>query len=277
MGDSLSFGGVDLSGASYGVTVVDGAVEVFPSPRISSLDRPNAHGSIVRGLHLQAKHLVIPVVIEGSTHADLLAKFHALRGLFQPRAGDKHIILDYQADRYIVGRLESGLEASPVACRAVETELKFLCGDPTWYGTTLRTGEVTESGVGMDITYAGSEYTPLTMIGRQGTGANSTSIQVYVRNGDDPPGTQVVACEINPYRLSAGQYVRFDAVREIVEVSMDESEWIPVMQYLVLSDGLGVRAGFPRLVPGIVNQITRVGVTNYEGGFWRYEYYDRYL
>jgi hypothetical protein len=274
MGDSFSFGGVDLSGASYGVTVVDGAMELFPNPRISAMPRPNAHGAIVKGSYLQEKHLVVPVVIEGFDHGDLLSKLHALRSLFHPRNGDQRIVLDYESGRFINGRLESGLEGTPVACRAVETQLKFLCGDPTWYGTTLRTADVTNGA--MVIDYAGSEYTPLTIIGRQGTAGNSSFGSVSVRN-EAMYHTAMGACEINPYRLSAGQYVRFDGDREIVEVSMDAATWIPVMQYLVLSDGLGVRAGFPQLKPGAINAIEKTGIGDFTGGFWRYEYYDRYL
>ncbi len=276
MADSFSFNGIDLSGSTYGVTVVDGPQEFLPNPRISTLARPNAHGAILRGEFLQEKHLVIPVVIEGSNHADLLAKCQALRGVFHPREGEKQIILDYQDDRTIKGRLESGLGAVPVGCRAIETELKFICGDPTWYGTMLRRGEVTTPATSMNIAYAGSEYTPLIMTYRQGTGGLSAYNSCSVRNGA-MYSTAVGSCEVNPYRLSAGQYIRFDSMREIVEVSMDEVTWVPVMQYLVLSDGLGVRAGFPQLKPGVTNSITRVGVSDWTGGFERYEYYDRYL
>lgn len=259
MPDSLSFDGVDLS--VYGVTVVDGPIQFLSKPRLSTAQRSREHGAIVRGSFLEPRVLSVPVVVKGQDFADLLTNWQTLRSLLHPNKGEKRIVLDYQSDRFYVGRLQEGLSAAPAGGqRAVGTNLQFFCPDPTTYDVTQRTQNT--SSTALSFTPDGNEETPCIVTGVNGNASAAASIEVV----HQPSGSAFKTT----YPLAANERIRLDGEREIAEVSHDGVTWATIMKSV---DNYAHE--FPRLTPAVLNTFTLTGLAGTYS--WTVTYYDRYL
>jgi len=293
MADSLSFGGVDLSGSTYGVTVVEGPIQALAEPRLSKSARSGGHGSVVRGNYIGERTLTVPVIVEGSSHADMLAKVDALRALFVPGT-DEQLTLDYWPGRYLNCRLAKAIEGKVYGGRGLEMDLEFIAGDPLWYGTTLHTRTITNSNSFDDwrvalggTPYAGSADTPISFIGQQSS-EDSAYAELYVENTlevhtgiENRWGVISGADNYLPYRMGANLYCKFDSDLETISVSADGETWTSIMIYRSVSDTPSEGAD-PYVLPTQAllhpgeNQFVCVGLSG-TGYTWTYSYYDRWL
>lgn len=294
MANSLTFGGVDLSGSTYGVTVVEGPIQALASPRLSKSARVNNHGSVIRGNYIEERTLTVPVVLEGSSHTDMLAKVDALRALFRPGV-DHSLTLDYWPGRYLNCRLDKSIQGKVYGGRALEMDLEFVAGDPLWYGTTLHTRTITNRPDFSDwrsvmggTPYAGSADTPISFIGHQGP-SDSKSGQLYVENTmedndtiENRWGTTFSADEYLPYRMGANLYCKFDSDLETISVSADGVTWTSIMVYRSVSFTPPGKRSDPYVLPTRAllhpgeNAFSCVGLTG-TGYTWTYSYYDRWI
>ncbi|MCG3198561.1 MAG: hypothetical protein GHCLOJNM_03064 [bacterium] len=259
MADSLSFDGVDLS--AYGVTVVDGPIQFLSKPRLSTAQRSREHGAIVRGKFLEPRVLSVPVVVKGQDFNDLLANWQNIRSLLRPSKGEKKIVLDYQSDRFYVGRLQEGLSAAPAGGqRAVGTTLQFFCPDPTTYDVTQRTQNTATTS--LSFTPGGNEETRCIITGVNGNASAAAAIEVI-----HSPSQAVFK---TTYPLAANERIRLDGERQIAEVSHDGVTWAAIMKSV---DNYAHE--FARLTPAVLNTFTLTGLAGTYS--WTVTYYDRYL
>lgn len=270
MANSFKFGGVDLSGSSYGLTIQDGKVPFFGNPKLKFTPYAQAHGGQVSGSKFQALRLVVPVVVVGNASgdppdhfADLRAKRDALRGVLAPSLGDQPIIFDYEPEKQIYGRLERGFDAVLKGGRAIETELIFLCSDPLWYAVTP--SQVINYDGTETIAYTGSAPAPLVITGYADYAAIGAELSAENTTTGDKVATD--------YPLGAYHYVKFDGEREVLEVSTDGSTWVNAMTSLSETD-----FSFPTLEPGS-NSLVFVGFTNVLSSAytWTIDWTNRYL
>ncbi len=293
MADSMTFGGVDLSGSTYGVTVVEGPIQALAEPRLSKSPRSGGHGSVVRGSYIAERTLTVPVIVEGSSHADMLAKVDALRALFVP-GSDEALVLDYWPGRYLNCRLSKSIQGKIYGGRALEMDLEFIAGDPLWYGTTLHTRTITNSNTFSDwrvalggTPYAGSADTPISFVGQQGP-EDSSFAELYVENTlethttiENRWGVLSGADNYMPYRMGANLYCKFDSNLETISVSADGVAWTSIMIYRSVSETPSEGAD-PYVLPTQAllhpgeNQFICVGLSG-TGYTWTYSYYDRWL
>lgn len=293
MADSLSYGGVDLSGSAYGVTVVEGPIQALASPRLSKSARSGGHGSVVRGNYIEERTLTVPVVLAGTSYADMQAKVDALRALFVP-GSDEQLILDAWPGRYLNCRLAKAIQGNVYGGRALEMDLEFVAGDPLWYGTTLHTRTITNSNTFNDwrvalggTPYAGSADTPISFVGQQSS-VDSAYSELYVENTLETHTTiENRWGSVNgsdgwlPYRMGANLYCKFDSNLETISVSADGIAWTSIMIYRSVSYTPSVGAD-PYVLPTQAllhpgeNSFTCVGLSG-TGYTWTYSYYDRWL
>lgn len=259
---SFSFGGVDLS--EYGVGLSNSTIPVFTAPKIQTQDIPRAHGVAIRGNRLRPKTISARVVIIGDDFDDLLEKLDAVRGVLSPTHGDRELIFDHQSDRFYMARLENEIEESVIGTRAIETNLRFFCADPLAYAVDATELVYTEDGDwDGSLAYDGSAPTPIVAVGFR-----DTANQVITLGVENETTGRIVTAD---YSLGEGNFIRFDGVREIVEVSADGEEWIPVQRFVGSIQ-------FPELVGG-VNQLAFHGFEDVgESEFsWTVTFRKRYL
>ncbi|MCL4735377.1 MAG: phage tail family protein [Candidatus Omnitrophica bacterium] len=293
MADSMSFGGIDLSSSTYGLTVVDGPIQVLAQPRLSKSERVGGHGSVVRGSYIGERIITVPVVVEGSSHSDMLVKVDALRNLFRPGL-DQNLALDYWPGRNLKCRLSRSVEGKVYGGRALEMSLEFIAGDPVWYGTTLRTRTITNSGSFTDwraslggTPYSGSADTPITFIGHQGPSDSAYAV-LYVENTmeaytsvENRWGVTSGADNYLPYRMGANLYCKFNSDLETISVSADQVIWTSIMAYRSVTYTPGSNQD-PYILPTMAtlhpgeNQFACTGLSG-TGYTWTYYYYDRWL
>lgn len=265
MANSFSFGGTDLS--TFGVTVTEGNLSILPDPKIETVEISRGHGGYSSGTKLRSRRLVLPVGIVGDNFADLLSKLDSIRAVLAPSRGDQQIILDYQSTRYYLGRLESGITTPPAGTKGLLTELVFICADPLAYATTETVLTYTEGG-GWDgtVDYTGNVETPLVIVADPDGGAVSPPLTV-----ENETSGEIVSAS---YALGEGNKMRFDGVREILEVYPDaEDEWFQVQRYLSETE-----RAFPMLYPGD-NSLIFSGLANSGGSdfSWTVTYRARFL
>ena len=261
--NSMKFNGVDLGGASYNLILQDAPIPITAPSKLWKAKKPQAHGDHVKGAYLEPRVFRVKVVIHGTTFADFQTKVDNVKSVLSPVNGDCEIQFDYDSTRYYVGRLQAGLDGYPFGGRAAELDLEFFCADPLGYDpneTTVTNYDGTET-----IAYTGSALCPPVITGHRDTAdiGATTSVENSTRSE---------TCAVS-YVIGQNNHIRFDGVREIVEVSDDDVTYLPIMDWVDADDYT-----FPLLQNGnnafVLTGFTNTGPSAYS---WDLVYRTRFL
>jgi predicted phage tail component-like protein len=252
MARSFYFNGTDLSGASYGVTVLRHAVSFTAAPRVDRYMIGNRQGGFSQGGFLGARKLSFDCIVTGSSNDDLDDKLDAIRLLTDPRGGDKSIRFDHQNDRYYLGRLDGAIDFDYVGPNSARMTLEFMCANPSAYANSETTQSITVDAspdtnlVPATGTVAGTDYAyPVWKIQNTSGGALSS-----VRISNTTTGEVIEST----YALPNGHYLRFDSSRQRLESSTDNTTWTNRMTNINSN-----YTRFPRLKPAVANSIEITG------------------
>lgn len=240
----MKYGGVDLSGSSYGLRVVQSDL-----PLRSPVDTRIVEFSRVGGTHglarIGVRTITVSVLVSGSSSADLIAKIDALNAVLDPDM-DKAIIFDHMSDRYwMVRHAGDAIAAPPLGLSSIQFDLSFVAADPYGYSTTETVHTLTDGDSDGIIT---TTITP---------GGSAEAEPVYVLS--PPPSTAtMISNNATGQTLyiehSAGQLVKFDAsfmATYPVYTSTDGgTTWIPAPE-IVSGNYYNMR-----LKPNVANALT---------------------
>ena len=253
MARSLHFNGTDLSGASYGVTVLRHAVSFTAAPRVERYMIGNRQGGFSQGGFLGARQISCDCIVTASSNDDLDDKLDAIKLLMDPRAGDKSIRFDHMNDRYYLGRIDGDIDFDYVGPNSALMELRFTCANPSAYAHSETTQSITidaspdTNAVPASGSLAGTDYTyPVWTI--QNTSGGTLSSGITINNATTGEIIQV------DYVLSNGHYLRIDSSRQRVDSSTNNSTWISRMTSINTN-----YTRFPRLKPAVSNSIIVTG------------------
>lgn len=267
MAYSMHYNGVDLSGSSYGLTVLQGPVSFVPASRTTLRALGTRHGGYSQGGYLEPRELPVSGYVTGTSASNMKSKLDALKLVMNPANGEKSIRLDHVSDRYWLGRLAGDIEYTNVGPSSCKVEMRFQCADPLAYSTTETTQTVTVdtnpevATVPAAGVVAGTEYArPVWKV--QNTTGGSVSL-ITIMNSTTG---EVCTCT---YTVPNNDWVRFDSQRERLQYSPDDVEWFDIMAYLGTDQKL-----FPRLAPGVANSVSVLGLTS---GVLTVVYRARYL
>jgi len=252
MADSIEYNGVDLSGSSYGVTLMEAPVPIVSSPRINLVEIAQRHGGYSQGGYLGNLQLRCKIAIIGTSFANLQTKLDNLNFLLAPENGDKKIKFDFLTDRYWLGRLSNNIAPPPIGAESIVANLTFTCPSPLAYDNTLTTQ--TESTLGatqtVDVpsasgsTVGGNAITyPIWQFQAQTGGGTLT--QVGITNQTT---SEVLSAS---YSVAETAYIRFDSETEIIEYSVDGSTWTNIN-----SSRSNTNRKFPTLSSRVQNSFT---------------------
>ena len=274
MANSLAYNGLDLAGSSYGVTVNRGfGMPYMSQPKFHQQDIPQAFGGVTRGGRGGALVIPVPVIIEGTSFANLLSKIDELNHVMAPEDGDKSIKFDWMTDRYWLGRLQDQIQAPIIGQRSISTTFNFICADPNAYASTeVATSPATDLETSDPLTV--NEPATGTVLG------NVEAYPVYLfRNTSGSALTSVTltnttrseAIKVN-YALPDDEWLRIDSANELIEESSDNSTFNLIM--LRRDDTLKT---FPLLSPRVQNVFTVAGFgTSSDSGTLIITYRPRY-
>ena len=273
MANSLAYNGLDLAGSSYGVTVNRGfGMPYMSQPKLHQQDIPQAFGGVTRGGRGGALVIPVPVIIEGTSFANLLVKIDNLNHVMAPEDGDKSIKFDWMTDRYWLGRLQDQIQAPIIGQRSISTTFNFICADPNAYASTevseeqaIATNPITiyEPEGGSDVVLGNVESYPVYLF-RNESGSALTSVTIT-------NVTRSEAIKVN-YALPDDEWLRIDSANELIEESSDNSTFNLIM--LRRDDTLKT---FPLLSPRVQNVFTVAGFgTSSDSGTLIITYRPRY-
>lgn len=254
MAHSMHFNGVDLSGSSYGLTVLSGPVPFLPGSKTETRKLGTRPGGYSQGGLLDAKEIPVVCHIAGTSNSNLKLKIDALRALLDPANGEKTLRFDHESDRYYLARLAGESEFNYIGPSAMQFELRFQCADPHAFSTTETTQVLAiesnpdtfnapATGVIAGTTYA----RPVWKV------KNTTGGAVSVITLQNTTTGETITCT---YTVPNNDWIRFDSQRERLQYSPDDTEWFDIMGYLSTSNKL-----FPRLKAGVANALAVVGLS----------------
>lgn len=243
---SMEYGGVDLAGSSYGVTVLRHKRVFLPESEIEINQFGQRHGGYADGGWLKARVMTVPCVVNGSSQSDVESKLDALRLLMDPSAGDQSIQFDSQTDRYWLGRLSGVLEQEWQPPKTRLVTLRFVCADPVAWASSETTINVTldanPKAVNTAVIGGTTAMRPVWTFQNTSGGAVSTWKVSNTTTGEVLTVSQPVV---------HSHYIRFDSQRERVETSTDGNSWAATMSGISMTEAV-----FPRLKPGVVNALS---------------------
>lgn len=256
MANSAHFAGTDLSGTTYGLTVVGGSVSLGAPPRVQYQPVPFRNGGYDAGGFLEARTISFRAYVAGTSESDLASKIDALNRLLNTTSAQSLRFDNFLSGRYWLVRLSSPID-SDFTGSSHEFDLEFTAADPVAYSTTETTQTVSVSGsptsatVPASGTIGGSEYAePVWLYTAGGTETsillqNTTTEETIKWNGS----------------LSNTHKLRIDAARFTIEKSTDGgTTWTNYMSGRAANPDSSVPI-FPRLRHGVANAITLTGPT----------------
>jgi len=252
MARSLYFNGTDLSGASYGVTVLRHAVSFTAAPRVERYMIGNRQGGFSQGGFLGARKISCECIVTASSNDDLDDKLDAIKLLMDPRAGDKSIRFDHMNDRYYLGRLDGDIDFEYIGPNSALLELQFLCANPVAFASSETTQSITidaspdTNAVPASGSVAGTDYSYPVWKFQNSSGGALSSITL-----NNSTTGEVIKVD---YALPNGHYLRIDSSRQRVESSTDNTTWTSRMSSINTN-----YTRFPRIKAAVSNSIVVTG------------------
>lgn len=248
---------VDLSTSTYGAQVeaygwaLTGgvSVDVQGSPQGVAVSQSATVGP---------RYLTLPLVVIGTTTADLVSKLDALRVLFEPTGGEKALELPGYTDRYWLARVSESPEISWLGDRVARVQVPLVIPDPHAWGSTAKTDTdtwttdpdtiaVPKTGSAGGCWYAEPVWTL--------TPANHT--QVYVTFESITTSEKMVII-VPTQAAGTDNRIRIDTSRWYADYSVDGgANWINLMT--ALSETYNQ---FPRVKAGVSNTIKITGLAS---------------
>jgi len=258
MANSLHFDGVDLSGSTYGVTLMKQRTQypVMALPKIFSASVAQRHGGFTYGGRGSARVIPVRVAVQGSSFSDLMDKVDALNYLMAPENGEKSIRFDYISGRYWLGRLSNSIQAPPIGSTGFVLDWDFLCSNPNAYSTTQETETITL------VSNPQNGYLPLDFFSVIEGNVETFPVWKFKNtNASDVTSITLENTTTNQKitvtkTLQQNEYLKIDSQREAIEFSTDDSTYTNVNEYRSNADKT-----FPTLDPQVSNTITITGIT----------------
>lgn len=272
MANSMHFNSVDLSSATYGVTVEHRDLPLFPFVNVDETNLPYGFGGMSQGAYTESYPMAVPVTVIGSSAANLKTKLDALALLLYQRMDSLTTLkFDTSSDRYWNVRFKGISDAARKGV-AVQCTLNFAAPDPRAYATSATNQS------------AGITSNPDTVtVPADGVVAGSAPADpvIYVRNSS---GDTVSGVIVN--NTTRSETLTFGG-------SLDDTYWLkidctPTTQRCYRSTNTGddptiltytevmggVSGDFPLLDPGVANSFT---VTALSAGTFKIVYRARYF
>jgi hypothetical protein len=265
---SLSYNGVDLSGSSYGVTVVRGPIQIAGPSVLYGANMPSRHGGWSAGTGFyQPRTIECTLHVLGTSWSNLKTKLDNIAWAMRPELGNVPIIFDEASDRRWVGMFTGNVAETPIGNGAIQFNAQFSvpsglseAASATTQSVTIdaspKTFNVPASGSVAGTTHAlpvwkfrnthASTITTFTL-------ANTTTAETITVN----------------YSIPQNAYVKVDTEQELISYSTDD-----VTYTVIMSARSNTNKTFPRLVPASANACS---VTGFTAGTLALTYRARYL
>lgn len=131
MANSFHFNGVDLSGSTYGLTVLKTDLPYISNTEVDVTNIPYSYGGVSNQSFLNAEDISFDAQITGTSAANLQTKLDALALLFfQRRQLETTLKFDALSDRYWKVRIVSRIPRSPRGLVDAVLPLNFVAPDP---------------------------------------------------------------------------------------------------------------------------------------------------
>lgn len=257
MSNSFHFNGTDMSGSTYGITVLEAtSFPVSAAPRINAPVSGLGFGGIGRFVGYDPRVIRASILIEGTSAANLLTKLDSIRYYLDPQQGALSVRFDdYESDRYWLALCNSQIDAPLLNAMTMQCELEFIAPDPRAYSTTARSSPdftlttnpqtmTVESG---PTVVAGTALCNPTWVIKNTSGGTVTSLTLNnTTQGESITWTGSLAAN-NWLRITTG-------TGGTVEKSTDSGA-----SYAASIAGV-TNPGFPRLKPQVANSVTLTGI-----------------
>jgi len=253
MSQSMHYNGTDLSGSTYGLTVLEDSFPLMGQPQTDVQGIAQWYGGVSRCPGFGP--LVIPVscVVTGSSASDLMAKLDALKYLLNPKNGEKTLRFDWLSARYWYAVLSNPGALSAVGVTWKRFDLVFVAGDSRAYSTTNRTSP--------DFTINSNPYSMTVESGPTAVAGTAPADCVWVIKNTS--GGTVTSLTLNNETtqesmtwvgsLANGNWLRISTATGLVEKSTDSgANWSASM---TLSGAFIL----PTVQGGVANTVTLTG------------------
>lgn len=265
---SMTYNGVDLSGTSYGVTVVRGPIPFAGESELYYANVPGRHGGMSNGTAYYEPRTIEAVLnVRGTSWSNLQTRLDNLAYAMRPELGNVAIIFDERNDRRWVGQFTGDIDPTPIGNGAVQFTARFLCATAIAEAATATTQNVTIDAspdavtVPAAGTVAGTTHALPVWTFRN---TDSTTITTFTVANSTTNETLTVN-----YSIPQNAYVRIDTARELIEYSTDGTNWTVIMT--ARSD---INKSFPRLAPRVSNSCS---ITGFVAGTLALTYRARFL
>lgn len=275
MANSFTFDNIDLSGASYGLTIESGTPERLLPDAAYSVARSGGSSHRVGSSGYQPATKTFLCVISGSSESDLLSKRDAIAGVLNAGKGAKKLILDSQNTRYYTALCVSGVETPDMGQSHHKFPLTFQLEGPA-RAVTATTGSATIDSTPDTFTItspAGSDYARCVYYVRNSTGGNVSSVAL----NNTTMGEQISWTGTLPdgYWLRIGSEDSDGRYLFTFDMSTASGADPTALTYANAKTGIGSSGGdWPRLQYGSNNSITITGIS---AGSFQYSYRAAYL
>ena len=253
MSDSMTYNSIDLSGSTYGLTVIAAPIGLLSGPRLAVSDYGGRHGSAVQGTFRGPKRFTVRGRVRGSSRSDLLTKLAAIADVVDPSGGEKLLILDHYSGLAWYALIDGEISLDDESAQTAIVEFPWIV--PSGYSVapseTVQTVTVDESPEGFNAPASGVvagnlESAPVWKI-RNTSGSTVTSVVL----------TNTTRTETATWSgvLTNNSYLRIDSDRCHVEKSTDGTTWTNAMS------GFASGSAFPKLTDGVANACVLTGLT----------------
>lgn len=221
MANSMHYNSIDLSGSSYGLTVLEETFPLQAQPQTDVQGVAQWYGGVSRSPGFGPLMIPVRCVVGGDSASDLVAKLDALKYALNPRNGEKTLRFDWMSTRYWKAVLSNIGDLSAHGVRWKEFDLAFVAGDCRAYSTTNRTSPdftVNSDPYSMTVesgptAVAGTAPCDPVWVIKNTSGGNVTSFTLENETTGDSiswAGT-----------LANNDWIRLDIARGVVEKSTD--------------------------------------------------------
>ncbi len=259
----------DLSGASYGVTLLKTAWPWMASPDAFLQNIPQRDGGSVLVNNFRMRAAAFPLRIAGTSNSDLLSKLESIHKLTDPRLGAIYVKADVWSDRLFYGRFTGPWSAGYRGQLVINVAAEFTNQWSELLSTTetTQTETVSASPEAFTVPAAGSvagsaPALPQWVIKNTSGGASGA---IKLTNGTTAETFSLPTTASIPN----GTWLRLDRERWTVETSTDSGSTWSDAPALV-----GTGKNIPRINPGVSNSCT---LTNLSSGAIDIVYRARYI
>lgn len=254
MSQSMHYNGTDLSGSTYGLTVLADSFPLSAQPQVDVQGVAQWFGGVSRAPGFGPLTIPVKCVVTGSSASDLASKLDALKYLLNPRNGEKTLKFDYMSDRYWYAVLANPGALSAHGVTWKEFDLVFVAGDCRAYSTTTRSSPdftVTASPHSMTVesgptAVAGTAQADPVWIIKNTSGGTVTSLTL----NNSTAGESVTWTG----SLANGNWLKIDIARGVVEKSTDSGA-----TYTNVMSGVSGSFVLPSLTGGVANTVVLTG------------------